>query len=447
MTRLVLLLLLLSAAHADQTVAAWRGSGKPKPYATRTLADLGALPPAPKLDAYGGWDEAPTFDPPGFFRPRQVAGRWWLIDPLGRRWLSVGVVTVNPGSGPAATAALPKLFGDTAGWATQTAASLHALGFNSTGAWSADALLRAAPQRLAYCPIWNFMSSYGKIRGGTYQQPGHTGYPNDCIFCFDPQFPEFCAKHAAQLAATKDDPWLLGHFSDNELPFPKDSLEKYLALGAGDPGRREAERWSAAHGVELKHPTEAQREAWRAHVIDTYLSIVAAAIRQADPNHLFLGSRLHAGEKSSPEALKACGKWLDVVAINVYGVWTPGATFGEWERWSGKPVLVTEWYAKGADSGMPNLTGAGWTVKTQRERGMFYQNFVLGLLASKVCVGWHWFKYADNDPNDPKADPSNRDSNKGIVTAGLEPWRELQRAMSDLNQVVYPLTQRADPPR
>ena len=30
------------------------------------------------------------------------------------------------------------------------------------------------------------MSSYGKKRGGTFQKPGHTGYPNDCIFVFDP---------------------------------------------------------------------------------------------------------------------------------------------------------------------------------------------------------------------------------------------------------------------
>ena len=39
-------------------------------------------------------------------------------------------------------------------------------------------------------------------------------------------------------------------------------------------------------------------------------------------------------------------------------------------RESGKPILVTEWYAKGMDSGMANQGGAGWVVKTQRDRGL-----------------------------------------------------------------------------
>ena len=59
---------------------------------------------------------------------------------------------------------------------------------------------------------------------------------------------------------------------------------------------------------------------------------------------------------------------------------------------------------------MKNLTGAGWTVATQQERGWFYQNFTLALIESQVCVGWHWFKYKDNDPRDRTTDPSNRDA-------------------------------------
>lgn len=57
---------------------------------------------------------------------------------------------------------------------------------------------------------------------------------------------------------------------------------------------------------------------------------------------------------------------------------------------------------------MPNHTGAGWLVHAQDDRGLFYENFVLALLASRSCVGWHWFKYQDNDPDDPHAEASNR---------------------------------------
>jgi hypothetical protein len=54
-----------------------------------------------------------------------------------------------------------------------------------------------------------------------------------------------------------------------------------------------------------------------------------------------------------------------------------------------KPFLVTEWYVKAEDAGFKNTTVAGWIVPTQRDRAAFYQNFVLALLESRACVGWH----------------------------------------------------------
>ena len=129
-----------------------------------------------------------------------------------------------------------------------------------------------------------------------------------------------------------------------------------------------------------------------------------------------------------------------VVLINsavVYNVWTPGEEVKRLSEWSGRPLIISEWYAKGADTGMKNLSGAGWTVPTQADRGAFYQNFTLGLMRSGVCVGWHWFKYLDNDPENLKTDPSNRDSNKGIVNIKLEPYQPLIDAMKGLNDAAY----------
>jgi hypothetical protein len=115
-----------------------------------------------------------------------------------------------------------------------------------------------------------------------------------------------------------------------------------------------------------------------------------------------------------------------------------------WERESGRPVLITEWYAKGMDSGLANTSGAGWVVKTQADRGRFYENFTLGLLESKVCVGWDWFKYIDNDPADTRSDPSNRDSNKGILSNRYEPYNPLLEAMKRLNERAYSLVEYFD---
>jgi hypothetical protein len=91
------------------------------------------------------------------------------------------------------------------------------------------------------------------------------------------------------------------------------------------------------------------------------------------------------------------------------------------------------------DSGMSNASGAGFTVKTQADRGRFYQNFTLALLKHPGCAGWHWFKYMDNDPTNKKTDPSNRDSNKGFVNYLYEPWTDLLKAMKQVNSQVYAL--------
>ena len=51
--------------------------------------------------------------------------------------------------------------------------------------------------------ILNLMSGYGKKRGGTYQLPGNTGYPNQCIFVFDPESETYYDEMAQKLVANK----------------------------------------------------------------------------------------------------------------------------------------------------------------------------------------------------------------------------------------------------
>jgi hypothetical protein len=441
------------AAAAPLMVKTRMKKGDPwKERETRTLAHLPDYKPQgpPALTPYGGWADRKA-DATGFFHVKKQGDRWWLVDPGGALFLHIAVNAVRPGGSDAAQAALAAKFGPPDGWVDPTAALLRGNGFNGTGAWSDDRRLAKAAKRLPYTPIWNFMSAYGKNRGGTFQQPGHTGYPKDCIFVFDPEFETFADEHAKQLDALKDDPYCVGHFSDNEMPFPKNSLDNFLSLEEKDAGRQAAVTWlSEKKGADAgkERITDADREAFRAFVADRYYAITTKAIRKHDPNHLCLGSRFYGSEKGSAAVFQAAGRHLDVISVNVYGVWTPTAKgIGDWAAWSGRPVLVTEWYAKGDDSGMANTTGAGWTVPTQKDRGHFYQNFTLGLLESKACVGWHWFKHQDNDPADLKTDPSNRDSNKGIVTVAYEPYAPLLDAMRELNAEAYRLTAYFDRPR
>lgn len=420
--------------------------GKPwTNYPTRTLA---ALPESVTsrvdsgLDQYGGLlahKEPAT----GFFYPKKIGDRWWLIDPAGGRFIHKAVVAVSPVGGAGAEAAFKEKFGSKSNWVADTTGLLWSQGFNGLGAWSDTKDLRQATNPLAYTLIWNFMSSYGAKRGGTYQQSGHIGYPKDCIFVFDPEFETFCDSYAKQLATYKNDPWLLGHFSDNEMPYKRDAILNYLELPATDPGHVAALAWlKSRHGEQAttKDIIEQDRKDFLALVTDRYYRIVSRAIKKYDPNHCFLGSRFHGGELNYPEVFKAAGAYVDVMAVNYYRTWTPSQEkLAMWSRESGRPILITEWYVKGVDSGLPNNSGAGWIVKSQRDRGLFYQNFTLGLLESKVCVGWHWFKYADNDPEEPGTEPSNRDANKGIVTARYQTYPAMLNEMKSLNDRAYSL--------
>ena len=434
-----------SAARAETVVSAQRkATDKPKQYPTRLLGDLSGFSAGTvKLDKFGGWNGDKS-QATGFFYAKKIGDRWWLIDPEGNRFLHVAICGVTVGHSPENRRTLPQRFGTVENWREQTLRMIFEHGFNGTGAWSDDSLNTHATHRPVYTPILNFMSTFGKKLGKTYVKPGHAGYPNDCILVFHPQFEEFADEHARSLAAWKDDPYLLGYFSDNEMPFPSDSLSRYLELPGDDPGHQAAVQWLAKRRIGKNHaakPTPEESEAWLGLVADRYFGIVARAIKRYDPNHLYIGSRLHGGDKGHPAIFQAAGKHVDVISYNLYGVWTPDAEMlGNWTRWSGRPVMITEFYAKGQDSGMANTTGAGWLVPTQADRGRFYQTYVLGLLESKVCVGWHWFKYMDNDPQDLSTDPSNRDSNKGIVTAGYKPWTPLLEKMREVNEAVYPLT-------
>jgi hypothetical protein len=395
---------------------------------TRTLesyAGLDAVTPE-KLTRYGGL-AAKDRPGTGFFRVEKMGDRWWMIDPDGGQFIFTGVCSVRDSSDPEEGVKVALDF-------------LRSASFNGVGGFSDNDTIRAAEKPLPYTVTLNLMSSFGRALGLTHAKAGHTGYEDDCIPVFEAAFEAHCLELCRErLALLKDDPWLVGVFSDNELPMPEDLLDRMLKRPGAS--KTAAEAFLAGRG----EITDELREVFIEHVFDTYFRITTGAIRKALPNHLSLGSRFHGRALRTRGAWKAAGRWCDAVSVNYYGYWSPQEEhLKNWQAWSGKPFLVTEFYVKGVDSGLPNTTGAGWLVKTQSDRGSFYQNFTLALLESKTCIGWHWFKYMDNDPSDQMAEASNKDSNKGIVNLDGEAYVPLLDAMRELNTRVYPLIEHFD---
>jgi len=381
----------------------------------------------------------------GFYRVEKINNRWWVIDPDGYCNIQRSVNAIHTGGSDKNKNAFDAKFKNRENWINQTYSDLWKSGFNGVGSWSDNEAVvqwnKNNQKQFSYTVILNLMSSYGRKRGGTYQLAGNTGYPNQCIFVFDPEFETFCDEKLKSLVQNSEDKNLLGYFSDNELPFSLKNLDGYLTLkDSTDPGCVFAQEWIKREGITKEEITDLHRNKFIGVVADCYYRIVSQAIKKYDPNHMYLGSRLHWLAKFNPEIVKAAGRYCDIVSINYYGEWTPQKdAMDNWGKWAEKPFMITEFYTKGMDSGLANTTGAGFCVRTQTDRGYAYQNFCMGLLSSPDCVGWHWFKYQDNDPTAKNVDPSNLDSNKGLLDNNYEWYKPLINKMKQLNTQTYSL--------
>lgn len=403
----------------------------------------------PEVNSYGSWKVNKTIAS-GFFRVEKKGDRWWIIDPEGYPFIHKGVAVFRPGNSDNQLAALKSKYGTNDNWAQQETQLMKANGFNGMGAWSDVDGVRLIAEPLVYTVIVNPMGSYKsdhiKKFGGKYEMAGWQGYRFDLAMVFDPEFDAYVEKAIAPIAKYANDKSLLGYFTDNELPWKNDALDRHLQyLGKEESGYIAAKKWldeRKGKDASLADINDADRLAFTGFYLETYLKKVTTAIRKFDPNHLYLGCRFNQEkeELQNPEMFKVLGKYADIISINHYRKWEPvQSIMANWTNWSGRPFIITEWYTKGEDSGLPNKTGAGWNVLTQADRGYFYQNFTIELLKSKACVGWHWFTYQDNDPLNLKTDPSNRDSNKGIVNSNFEPYKPLMENMKMLNDHVYEL--------
>jgi hypothetical protein len=380
---------------------------------------------------YGG-NLSMKYESRGYFYTRKIGEKWWVIDPDGFACINTAINGVRPGNSDRNEKALDSKYVTPEKWVLQTDVDLLQLGFNGVGCWSDNRLIQYANkennQSMSYTIICNFFTNYNKARKRTKK--------DDISFAvFDPEFATSCDEEAMKLAETRDDPNLLGYFSDNELQFGDKILDEYLQTdNPEDPNYKEAITWLNSSGLKKDEISNESRLAFLGHVAEQYFSIVSAAIRKHDPNHMFLGSRLHGRPKNTESVFKAAGKFCDIISINYYGQWEPEQRhFDQWKLWADRPILITEFYTKGDDSGLANNSGAGWRVRTQDDRGIFYENFCMKLLQTNNCIGWHWFRYMDNDPTDETADPSNNDSNKGIVNNLYEYYTPLTAHMKRLN--------------
>ena len=449
---LIIVLLQFSYSQAAEPVSAPIGVNvKPyysdvwSVYRTTTLEQLkGYNSQTISLSKYGGRMDMQE-EAKGFFYTKKINGRWHLIDPDGHPYIYMGLCKVNPfDDEPDTENAFISKYGNRGEWARQTKELLiDQLHFTGLGNWSSYDEFKTINEPVPYARFTHFIAQYAKATGQTYLTYGHTGFINDVIPVFDAAFPAYADEYARAFLDTKDDPYCIGIFSDNELPlntlggYDTDGgiIERYLRGGTNE-GAVYARNWLANKGIDPSNITSAHNKEFAHLVYTTYFQIVTEAIRRYDNNHLYLGTRFHWYAKQDPVVYEAAKPFIDVVSINHYNSWSIDQNdFNTWATWADAPILITEWYAKGEDSGLLNEAGAGWTVENQQDRGEFYQNFTISLLRNKNIVGWHWFRYIDECPI--KYVTGN--SNKGMLNCSFDIYQPLTDAAKAINAQAYGL--------
>ncbi len=417
-----------------------------------SFKNLASLISSLSYDAYGGAlrvKGAAT----GFFHVEKINGTWWLIDPEGNCFISKGVNHVSfdadyspsLGYSPYNKAVLKK-YGGVEPWAKATVERLRSYGFNTIGAWSSRELFEL---EIPYTVILDVAASAGSewLRGSV-------------VDYFSERFEKVAEEVAEKMCAPRrDDPWLLGYFTDNELRWGPDwrsskhLFDDYLALEKDAPGKRVLiqylwEKYGSISELNAKWGTsfssfedilniyeppdraslDSDRLGFLELVSKRYFKVCHDAIRKHDPNHLILGCRF--AFRPPDEVLKGCVGYVDVVSVNNYGWEPPLEDLRAINRLTGLPVMITEFSFKARDSGLPNTRGAGTPLATQVDRAERFENYVRKILSEPYVVGYHWFQYSDQ-PAQGRFDGEN--SNFGLVNIEDEPWVILVTRVTTVN--------------
>ena len=441
-----------------------------------------------ELDRFGGWTAIRT-RATGRFRVERIDGVWWLVTPAGHAFYCAGVTGFDPagdfapalGTSPYRDAILAR-YGSEEAWAEAAQERFRGWQLDCVGGWSDPTLFA---DRIPYAVNESFMSEAPEVPGWP---GGITGKRIRDVFA--PEFDAGAARRAAGLAGCAENPFCIGVYSDNELPWGPGVfqvgtyVDAYLTLPAGAPGKRELQaflerryggdvdafnrEWGTAlesfdeiqglselGGPILDEPAPRQqvRLAFLRHVAERYFRVVHDAIRSAWPDLLILGARF-SPPFTAPGVIEASAPYTDVVSLNDYefapfileafsALGALGNRFLDgpfedldwvYER-TDRPVLITEYFYRVRRPGVLTLPPGLPEVADEAERVAAYTRYQDEMLSRPWVVGTHWFQYQDQ-PVEGRFDGENQII--GLVTVDDEPHRPLVDRMTAVNGATYP---------
>ncbi|MCC8065900.1 MAG: beta-galactosidase [Clostridiales bacterium] len=442
---------------------------------------------------FGGWKKRKLQEGTGYFSKCKSEGRWYLVDPLGYAFFSMGPDCVGVGTDCRVEgveqwldwlpdrndpeyegmflerdsllfsfeqANLYRGLGDDwyEKWKNMVLTQLKRNGMNTLGNWSDERLL------------------------GTEDIPYVTSLPEfpdtdvhifrDFPDVFSPEFERNAKKAAMALEKRKSDPLMIGYFLRNEpawafvdnlvladevLLNPADTFCKRELIKFLKEKYRSVEALNAAWGSflsdfsELENPEQiedrertgilpdkvsewseascADLREFSRRMLWAYLAIPCRVCREVDSNHMILGMRW--AWVSDPDLVTGREN-LDVFSINCYAVDPTAAITNITNLGVDLPVLIGEFHFGALDAG-PDSTGLEG-VLTQKERGTAYRYYCERVAAHPAGVGCHYFQCYDQFVLG-RFDGENY--NIGLFDICSQPYQEMFDSIRECSEEIY----------
>ena len=390
------------------------------------------------------------------FSLQQEGGASWLIRPGGEKFFSLGVCVVNQGVPPErfgltnpAYSAL-RCYPSSDRWAEATVERLQSWRFTTVGGWSDFSTLRQCRDAdVAFIPVLAIGMSCGV--------PWVDMWDTNVIA----RMHEIARKKILPL---RDDPRLLGYYTDNEMGWWNAALFKLTLEQPATSGQRQRlmqllretyhNQWVELlkdfepdgagsfqeleqHGKLYLRPGSQGISVYRRFLgmmAERYYSLVREIIGTYDSRGLILGDRYQSFYY--PEVARASASSVDVASMNLNAAWNDG-TFPRFyldtlHELSGRPVMVSEFYmcAEQNRTGNRNLTSTFPVVATQRQRAAGFRNTLEALARLPYIVGADWFQYYD-EPAHGRDDGEDYDF--GLVDIHNQPYKELTSMAQSLD--------------
>lgn len=284
-------------------------------------------------------------------------------------------------------------------------------------------------------------------------QGGWGGAPDP----FDPGLREVMRKTLqTELNEVLNDPWCLGFFVDNELHWGDTCYlaASTLASPADQPAKKAFleelkkkyatieslnKAWGTQHATwdalltstatpdQKKDAVRADLETFSRAILEGYFRACRDSIKEASPNHLYLGCRF-AGYANTM-VMEAAAKYSDVISINRYS-----ATVDDLHLPAGldRPIVIGEFSMGAVDRGMFH---PGWQARAdQAGRAKGYCEYVESALRNPAIIGTHWFQFYDQ-PTTGRFCGENM--NFGLIDIGDTPHWEVINACRKMGAAMY----------